>query len=516
MKRYQRILGLLLAGLLCLSLVGCGGDSSGETASGKDGSQAGAAGQFLIAGTPLSEFTLARSVDSGDDIKALAKELHAFLETAFGVNLKNNQKASIPNTKASGHELILGVTTAADAPDISPECPGVICEKDGCLYVTAATAGMLRGMLTDFFKEQCGLDFAAPAAATKSVEIKKDFRAEYEYEKKDVSSVNQMTKLTGRENFVFGVTGHCRSYPSYPVTQLEEQIRLAASLGSKVYRFNFNPKKEENYLYLDSVLTLCEAYGMEMMLVLDELKGLTPNDLKNYHTAIAKRFKGRIAYYQVYNETDVYCLKNDDGSLYKNPAPDGRSLTDYNPAHVKECVEKMKLSCEAIHAADPAAKLVINFSDWHIGLLEEYVKQGVKFDIVGIDWYSNSDRSKLEEKMLPLLESTFPRHKFMICECNLWMNDKEHTEEEQAAWLEDFTVRLYKNTDSRFLGIIYYELLDEPHIAASSDKYNGEAFFGLVHNDENGVPGQVKLGYKKLQELIGGHDVELTVRRKGV
>lgn len=44
---------------------------------------------------------------------------------------------------------------------------------------------------------------------------------------------------------------------------------MAAELGVGIYRFNYNPATLDEIEYLDYVVKLCKAYGLKMMLVMD-------------------------------------------------------------------------------------------------------------------------------------------------------------------------------------------------------------------------------------------------------
>ena len=60
---------------------------------------------------------------------------------------------------------------------------------------------------------------------------------------------------------------------------MKTQVKLAAELGSKIYRFNYNPVTEgKDFAYSDTVLAEALAYGMDMMLVLDDAQGNAGGD----------------------------------------------------------------------------------------------------------------------------------------------------------------------------------------------------------------------------------------------
>ena len=301
-------------------------------------------------------------------------------------------------------------------------------------------------------------------------------------------------------DYDYGITGHHRGYAAYPESQLETQIRLAAELGVRIYRFNFNPQSEDDFAYMDRVLALCEAYGLKMMLVLDEYKG-TPTQLSQMHEQIAKRYRGRIAYYQIFNETDVYAMHKDDGTIYHQPVGTGEVLAHFNPERVSEITEKLRASIAVFREHDPDAKLVINFSYRHYAILKAFVDAGLSWDVIGVDWYSNMGTHEVFEQFLLNVQKELPDFEYMICECNIWAHDV-FTEEQRQEYLETLVGALADSDVENLTAIIFYELLDEPAFG------NGESYFGFVENDIHGKPGDKKPVYTAMQQHLCGGEVK--------
>ncbi len=132
---------------------------------------------------------------------------------------------------------------------------------------------------------------------------------------------NSLT-FTGRQDFIWGISGHHKGYAAYPEEYLEEQIQKAAGLGVDVYRLNYSPETSEDFAYLDRVLDLCDANGLRLFLILFDRKftkdGLTPDQLYDKTRAVSERYKGRIPLYQISNEQDLACL-----DLVNFEGPDG-------------------------------------------------------------------------------------------------------------------------------------------------------------------------------------------------
>ena len=185
------------------------------------------------------------------------------------------------------------------------------------------------------------------------------------------------------------MNGHNRHYASYPEKNLKTQVKLAAELGSKIYRFNYNPVTEEDFAYLDTVLAEVLAYGMDMMLVLDDAQG-TPEAIAQRIGATAARYTassphGFIRYLQVFGEADIPAL------LDSNPAdvPDGSRPSHYSDAVVNDWYGRFQSALGAIRAVNTDSKTVISISYLHYGFLTALKNKGLQWDIIGLDWYAD-------------------------------------------------------------------------------------------------------------------------------
>lgn len=311
--------------------------------------------------------------------------------------------------------------------------------------------------------------------------------------------------VSGRSDFLWGVNGHNRGYAAYPERTLEEQIRLAAELGVKLYRFNFNPGTMDDLNYLDEVVKLVDAYGMEMMLVMDSAAGYENGGevLKSRFRMVAERYNGqsghgRIRYIQVFNEMDVQLMHN----RWPNGGEgDGSTSRDYYESDLKKWTEYFRIAIEGIREGCADTKAVINFSYRHTYMLEYFRDNGLEWDIIGLDWYSNmGDISGILNTLLTKFDQDI-----IICETNLWPT-ADNDYDTNTAYLSDLMKQVYRYND-RIKGLIIYELLDEMRYEYDHGSFNGESHFGLVHCDKDGNIGAVKPAYTAVQKLLGGGPV---------
>ncbi len=181
--------------------------------------------------------------------------------------------------------------------------------------------------------------------------------------------------FTQREEFYFGVTGHPYHYEAYPKNQLTKQIRLAAELGSDLYRINSVPMNPDDFAYLDRVLTLCSSYDMDMMLVLDSFPGETEQEIYENGKTIAAHFGERLAFVQAGNELDNGCIQS--------AMVDGSSIGHFETQQYDAVMPKLKALLKGLKEGSPHTKTVVNIAYRHYGFLHRLVNDNVEFDVIG-------------------------------------------------------------------------------------------------------------------------------------
>lgn len=505
----KKILCVILTAVFLLSAVSCANVTENETTM-PDTQSAGNTtdvtndvqddGVFRIGGADIRKFTVIRAEKASDGIISLAVGVRGRLSELFGVEFELKTDWLDEGENPSEHEILVGETNRE-----KPEGSGARCGvSGGRLYFygddEADTAAAFDVFISKLLSDSVSGELAE---GTKE-------QINYTYEKyyTDANGSGSAEYMTN-ENFLWGVNGHNRAYAAYPQALLSEQIRTAALLGCKLYRFNFNPRTEDDFSYMDSVVKYCEKYGMQLMLVLDDMSG-EPDAIYDRCVKIAEAYKGRIKYFQLFNETDVYAMYKSDGGLYAGG--DGSSIAHYNPERVTETTEKMLSASRAFKDTDADCRLVINFAWLHTALLKAYADAGVEWDVTGIDWYSDMEGASSISTIVNTVDRLFPDKEIIICECNIWAHN-EYTEEQQADYLTKFSDKVYKlaGRKDNFIGMIVYELLDEMNL--QSGAYSGEAHFGLVNCSSRGKIGDVKEAYRALRYMWCGGEISFrTVR----
>ncbi len=489
-----------LALLLCTAFVaapvlGCTPTNDREIPSG-DNTPPATESLLTIADVELARFCLVRDEYADEKTKALCVDFRDRLNRLYSADIKLTTDYIGKEEQPSPYEIVLGKTNREDAPALPDADSAIICVKNGRLFLRADDPAQLEALF-DTLIDQILTDKNGEVIP---VSFREGYMKEYKGSIALVRNDGGQTKTDAAfSDFSYGVTGHHKGYAAYPVSQLETQIRLTAELGVTIYRFNYNPVSDEDFAYMHRVLDLCDAYGLDMMLVLDDHGG-SVEEIAQKHENIAKRCKGRIAYYQIFNETDVYAMHKEDGSIYHQPVGTGESIAQFNPARVSEITEKLRASIAVFRENDPDAKLVVNFAFKHYAIIKAFVEAGLEWDVLGVDWYSDMESNEPLASFLPRVQTELPDFEYMICECNIWAHNA-YTEEEQAAYLEAFVLSLADSDVKNLTAIIFYELLDEPAYN------NGESHFGLIKNDMNGTPQDKKMAYGVIQSWLCGGEV---------
>lgn len=146
-----------------------------------------------------------------------------------------------------------------------------------------------------------------------------------------------------------------------------------------------------------------------------------------------------------------------------------------------------------LRRGDPDAQLCLNGTWKHTGMIDYMLANGVEFDILGWDWYSNMEE---EYGIRHCVQDLLQYGKDLIfCETNIWPHT--HTDGQRADYLTNLMKILYAYPSPRLKGMIIYELMDEPgHPSAP------ERTFGLVKADEKGRVLGFKDAYSAVQKLL--------------
>ena len=323
-------------------------------------------------------------------------------------------------------------------------------------------------------------------------------------------------------DFEIGINIHNRHYSTYPAKDIEKNIMTCKELGMKIVRFNQYGISEDDIEEIKNVSELCHSNGMKLMLVVDKNfysdddMSITEREehMKEHYKKLSSALRDSVDYYQIFNEMDVSCMNGQIVNIFQTPS-DGKEIGEYDYVRFERAVASVKGALRGMKEGYPEGKTCINFGWWHTALIYELYRQGCRWDIVGLDWYSDCEEVSSIKLLMEDVGKNIPDCDIMICEANLWMNLHERYDEDrreglknaeirdkwQAEWVPEFIDKLQSIKNPRLKGVMFYELLDEPSFE-NSGEYSGEAHFGFVSCDKNGGNQKKKPVYYALQKKL--------------
>ncbi|MCL1972938.1 MAG: T9SS type A sorting domain-containing protein [Endomicrobia bacterium] len=359
-------------------------------------------------------------------------------------------------------------------------------------------------------------------------------------------------------DFVVGAVGHHGKHSPYVIetstywsgygykdTDIERQIHLLAEMGAKIYRIDGGNAGPEYAEFVEKALTLCERYGIDLMLI----TGGNSSSLPFIRTQV-RQFKGRVKYYQIGNEmsSSISTLKSSsyDGtelshfwmSTDTEPLPAGMRYLD---DRINETIDVIKV----IREEDPNAKILVNGVATHYAFFdyafEEFKKAGVDIDLIGWHWYSNRERLRdgyhftVSDGFNSVAKYVYDRYgkDIIVGEYNMdmWNFDRpsligsqyvpflpgngnnilDPFEEDNmdtlvGPYLVNNIQKLYRDrAENGIIGIMIYELIEE---CADPDRFFGK--FGITYSKMLTPTGRnyqilgPKVAYYHVQKLLGG------------
>lgn len=327
-----------------------------------------------------------------------------------------------------------------------------------------------------------------------------------------------------RNKFSIGMNMHNFGSTAYNEVHLKRNLDYCAELGINTIRFNNVSHTVAEREKVKIVATECHNRGMDFVLVIDD------NIYRNYDTKkveefyerylfkIATDYKGYVDAYQILNEPDVAAMHGDIANMVL-PGKDGKEKGEYDSVILENAILAVRGGIAGIKKADPDVPVSTNFGWWHTAPLYEMHKQGCKFDLIGIDWYSDQEEVSNICDLVNDVENNIPDIPIMLYETNYWMHPisrdplekqmeikiKVLRESRQAEWVPKFFKKIYDMSlkDPRISGIIFYELLDEPIITVrNGGDYCGEANFGFISCEKNGENAIKKPVFEALKKAI--------------
>ncbi len=275
-----------------------------------------------------------------------------------------------------------------------------------------------------------------------------------------------------------GVCCHPGYVTRMPVTW-DEVFRWLTGCGADLCRIDWQADWEGN----DAILAAAERAGVELLPVLfppaptENTEQAWYEAARRYGEECARRYRGRIRYFELSNELDCRCM-----TKWPNGGDrDGAAMSDYDEAKYAPIRGLLRGLAEGVRAGDPECLRLVDTAGWlHFGFVDLLVRDGVPFDILAWHWYSEmrdlAARIESYSGTYVVLDKLAGYGKpVWVTEGNARDGALGRTEDEQTEYLTS-TLRRLRDT-GKVDAYVVYELFDEPYLLSSG----GEAYCGIVH-----------------------------------
>ncbi|HWV70523.1 MAG TPA: glycosyl hydrolase [Pseudosphingobacterium sp.] len=289
----------------------------------------------------------------------------------------------------------------------------------------------------------------------------------------EIMSVEPKLRSTSLE---IGINGHplgTRPYTSIPAS---EQINLLKQMGMSIYRIDVQSRNNDGRITVPGLYNplkkAADTAGIKLLPVLiPRTLNFKNTEAESYRwgralgAKFARRYRSDFTYYNIANELDNRCIL---------PFRTGDKESDYNLRRFKIIAAYLKGMNDGIKAMDPDAKTIINAGWMHYEYLLMLERYGVKFDIVGYQWY---DEMEILAALLFNIHdiTTFLSSKFTkpIWFTEFNARDKFGILDEriQSDFIRNFLEKCQNNPQVH--AAIIYQLFNEPQ------KFGQEAHYGI-------------------------------------
>lgn len=190
-----------------------------------------------------------------------------------------------------------------------------------------------------------------------------------------------------------GINGHPLGTMPYTSIPASEQVNLLKQMGMSIYRIDVQCRNNDGRVTVPDLYNpLKKAADIGGITLLPVLVPRTLNfkntEAESYRwgralgAKFARKYRSHFTYYNIANELDNKCIL---------PFRAGDKESDYNLKRFKIIAAYLKGMNDGIKAMDPDAKTIINAGWMHYEYLSMLERYGVKFDIVGYQWYDEME-----------------------------------------------------------------------------------------------------------------------------
>ena len=320
-------------------------------------------------------------------------------------------------------------------------------------------------------------------------------------------------------SFRWGVQVRPFALNRYTDQLMAQQLDLAKELGVHFIRLDWHRDVKtqfndaDDFVWHDKVIDMANERGLHVILILEDL-GVASNDLSvtskaaTASQAIASHYKGRIKYYQLLNEVS--------GAALKGPSQPGTDFVrDFDQTKYRQIRDLVKGIGTGIKRADPDAKLILSGQWTHTAMFEQLIKDGVSFDIIGWNWFSDMGEdlngpviSESAHQKITLLDKLKGFGKELwLTELNFRPGQDGQDEPKQADYIKKVAERIFDY--QTFKALFVFELMDQSEVLAKGGK---SEYYGIVKfaKDAQGnwIIGGKKQAFDAYKQVIAKFSVQ--------
>lgn len=301
------------------------------------------------------------------------------------------------------------------------------------------------------------------------------------------------------EPFQWGINVNLSPVRNYSLEMWNKQMKYVINLGTDWTRITYIANVSDRLEIFDEVVENTISKNIQILLSLDSTEPVqtiaNPYD-DGYKVAseAAERYKGKIKYYQILNEIG--------GTVVKGPEFSGESENDVDRQKYNNVKEWIRGAVTAVREIDPDAYIIIDSFWTHYAVIDMLIKDGINFDILGWNWYSDMKQmgdKKLSDDTLLIDKLKSYNKPIILAEVNGTPNDSAMDQDKQAEFIT--TMANWAYNSGYISGFYVHELVD---IAPTSTREAG--YFGIMEYKKSGDGGYTfgdpKKAYYDYQEII--------------
>lgn len=314
-----------------------------------------------------------------------------------------------------------------------------------------------------------------------------------------ITSHRTVTTENYQEPFQWGINVNPSPVRNYSLEMWSKQMKYVTDLGCGWIRLVYGANVSNRLEIFDEMINDANKRNIQVLLSLDSTEPVQtiPNPYEDgYNVAkeVTEHYKGKIKYYQILNEVG--------GTVVKGAEFGGEKESDIDTQKYSQVKEWSKGAIAAIRKSDPDAYIVIDSFWTHYKVVEMLIRDGINFDILGWNWYS--DMKMMGEKKLAddslLVDKLKSFNKpIILAEVNGAPINGKVNENSQAKFIQEMADWAYNS--GIINGFYVHELVD---IAPTPTREEG--YFGLIKfkksPDGGYTYGDPKKAYEVYKNLI--------------